>query len=149
MVYKAMEDVRVLVVDNDIDSRYLWTVLLGDYGFNVTAFASIKDALAFLNDFHPDILICEIRFLGESVELLIERVKHIAAGHGRTIPIMVTSTYSFENLAQYFQHLMTEIEVYLLKPIDIDDFIDMALKLLPLPENSIYLNPIEARKVAC
>lgn len=124
-----MKGVRILVVDNDIDSRYLWTCLLEEYGADVTAFGSIKDAIAALDLLVPDILICEIRFLGEQVDPLIKRIKQIAAGNASIIPIVVTSTSPFNSLPQCLQHLKIEIETYWIKPIDVNNFVDALFRL--------------------
>jgi len=115
-----LKDVKILVVDNDRDSRELYAFLLKRHDAKVITIGSIKDALVLLERFVPDILICEIRFLGESVYPLIER------GGGRMIPILVTSTCSTKSLAQ---QLTVNVEAYLIKPIDIDDFVDQVWKL--------------------
>lgn len=134
--HESIQEINILIVENNPDCRYLWEILLEDYRAKVMAFGSIKDALASLGDCIPDILICEIRFPDESVAPLIDQIKHIAVDHDRKIPIMVTSTYSFADFVHYFHYLTAEIAVYLLKPIDADDFVDAASKLVSLPDMS-------------
>jgi response regulator RpfG family c-di-GMP phosphodiesterase len=133
---RSIKGVNILVADNDADSRYLWTLLLEEYGAKVMAFESIKDALASLENFMPDLLICEIRFLGESVTPLIDRVKHISITHERIIPILITSTCSPANFFHFFHDIAVVAKAYLLKPIDIDDFVDTALNLVNLRNES-------------
>jgi response regulator RpfG family c-di-GMP phosphodiesterase len=103
----------------------------------VMAFESIKEALATLEDCVPNLLICEIRFLGESVIPLLDRIKEISVDHEKTVPILITSTYSFDKFVHVFHnmfhHLGVEVSAYLLKPIDIEEFVDTALKLILLP----------------
>lgn len=110
-----LQDVQILVVDNDYDSGNLYAVLLTLYGAKVTTTGAIKSALALLEQFTPDILICEMRFLDESVYPLIQQVRHLALNAGRAIPILVTSTYDIMSVARY---LKVQVEAYLLKPID-------------------------------
>ncbi|HEY9848005.1 MAG TPA: response regulator [Leptolyngbyaceae cyanobacterium] len=117
---RILKDVQILIVDNDSDSRYLYTLLLEDLGANVKATGSVGQALRFLDRFVPDILISEIKFRGESVAPLMQRLKDLAIANSSTIPIMVTSTCSKNSLDQY---LKVGIEAYLIKPIDIDDFV--------------------------
>jgi CheY-like chemotaxis protein len=124
--FAILKDLKILVVDNSSDSRYLCSVLFESYFAKVVAAETIKDALVLLNGFIPDLLICEIRFLGESVSPLIERVRHIAQGNYKTIPVLVTSTCSSMEIIQY---LAVPIEAYLRKPIDIEDFIEVILRL--------------------
>jgi len=125
---EILKDLQILVVDNDIDSRYLYTFLLQDLGANVTTTGSIKEALKLLDWLLPDILITEMIFLGESLHLLIQQLKYMALAKGISIPILVTSTCPTRSLAQY---LNVEFEAYLLKPINLDDLVFKILNLVP------------------
>lgn len=121
-----LQDTQILVVDNDRDSRDLYALLLEGYGAKVIAVASIKEALGLLNGFFPNLLICEMRFLGESVDALIQTVRSLEFSYGRMIPIMVTSTCSVNSL---MQQLRVKVDAYLLKPIEIDDLVTEAIRL--------------------
>lgn len=121
-----LEDAQILVVDNDRDTRDLYAFLMEDKGARVTASRSIQDALDLLDGYIPNLLICEMRFLGESVLPLIQRVKSLARSSGRAIPILVISTCDPINVAQ---QLTEKVEAYFLKPIDVDDFVDQVWKL--------------------
>lgn len=127
---ESVQEINILIVENHPDCRYLWEVLLQDYGAKVIAYGSIKEALAALSDCVPDLLICEIRFPDESIVPLIDRVKRIATDNNREIPITVTSTYAFTDFVYCFHYLAAEVSAYLLKPIDISDFVDTTLDLL-------------------
>jgi CheY-like chemotaxis protein len=126
---EILKDVKILVVDNHRDSRDLDAFLLESYGAKVVTTGSIKDALGLLNHLTPDILICEMRFNGENVNSLIERVRHLALIAEKVIPILVTSTYP---IASFTQHLTAKVEAYLLKPIDLDDLVDYTRNLIRL-----------------
>lgn len=121
-----LQDTQILVVDNDRDSRDLYALLLEGYGAKVIVVASIKEALGLLNGFFPNLLICEMRFLGESVYALIQAVRSLEFSCGRMIPIMVTSTCSVNSL---MQQLRVKVDAYLLKPIEIDDLVTEAIRL--------------------
>ncbi|XGV97933.1 MAG: two-component system response regulator [Leptolyngbya sp. BL-A-14] len=127
-------DVAILVVDNDRDNRELHAFLLECYGAKVTTTDSIKAALELLNGYTPALLVCEIRFMGERVDPLLQRVKDLTRHTGRTIPIMVTSTCP---LARLTQPLPVAVEAYLLKPIDLNYFVSKIWNL-------IYLSSITA-----
>lgn len=128
---ELLKDVQILVVENDFDNRDLYAVLLESYGANVTALGSIKEALACLNGYIPTILICEIRFLGESVYPLIQQVRSLASSISKAIPILVTSTCPPMSLAQQLQ---VPVEAYLLKPFDLDHFVEQVWNLTHLSE---------------
>lgn len=113
-------DMRILTVDNDRDTGILYAALFESYSATVMTAGSIKEALSLLNQFVPDILICEARFLGESVYPLIQKVRSIAHDRHILIPIFVTSTCTAMNLTEC---LKIPVEAYQIKPIDLDQFI--------------------------
>lgn len=122
-----LQGVQILVVDNDIDSGVLYTIFLTYFGANVITSNSIEEALNILTWFVPDILICEIRFLGESIHALLNKLTIIEANHRNHIPIIITSTSATGTIDQIPE---MEFEKYLLKPIDLD-------KLLVVIENLV------------
>lgn len=124
-----VSNVQILTVDNDRDTGALYTALLKDSTVSVVATESIKSALDLLNQFTPNVLVCEARFLGESVYPLIRKVRSIAQTTHRVIPIFVTSTFSATNLTK---HLTVKVEAYQIKPIDSDRFVDEVGNLLLL-----------------
>lgn len=125
----VLNNVQILAVDNDRDTGALYKVLFEDCGVEVTTAKSIKEALALLNGFVPDVLICEVRFLGESVEPLIQQTRYIAQNTDKIIPIFVVSTFPGMSLAE---HLKVKVEAYQIKPIDIVQFVDKVWNLVLL-----------------
>lgn len=115
-----LKDVQILVVDNHIDTRSLYSALLENLGANVTTAGSIKEALNLLDSLLPDILITEMTFQGETSDLLIQKLKYIALANDISIPILVTSTCSTSSIAQYPK---LDVKAYLQKPIDIDHLV--------------------------
>jgi CheY-like chemotaxis protein len=89
---QVLKGVQVLVVDNDNDSGQMYNTLLNHFDVIVTLARSVKNALEILDWLIPNIIICEIRFLGESVYRLFEKLHAIEANSGNHIPIIVTST---------------------------------------------------------
>ncbi|MEH2365781.1 response regulator [Nostoc sp.] len=114
--------VQVLVVDNDRDSRDLYAFLLEDLSANVIIAGSVKEALEILSWFTPNIVVSEIRFLGESIYTLLNTLNAIEADNGKHIPIIVTSTSTTGTCDQIPD---VEFEEYLLKPFDFDEFVSM------------------------
>jgi CheY-like chemotaxis protein len=128
-----LKDFQILIVDNDTDSLYLHKELLEIYGAQVTTMDSIADAIILLESLVPDIMICEIRFFGEDVSALFQRIKAVALGRERIIPILVVSASC---LASFAQILLTEVEDYLLKPIDINHLVDKVWNLICLAKST-------------
>jgi CheY-like chemotaxis protein len=68
-------DLRVLVVDSDPDSRDLLTMILEAYGVETVAAPSVSEALEILKQVKPDLLISEIRLPKEDGYSLMHKVK--------------------------------------------------------------------------
>ncbi|QSJ18952.1 response regulator [Nostoc sp. UHCC 0702] len=128
-----LKDVQVLVVDNDLNSGVLYSIFLEHFGANVMTAGSIKEALEILTWFVPNILICEIRFLGESVYALLNQLTAKEADNRNHIPIIVTSTCTTGTIEQIPE---IEFEGYLLKPIDLDQLVDMIVNLVQSSRNN-------------
>jgi DNA-binding NtrC family response regulator len=120
-----LKGVQVLVVDNDRDSRDLYAFLLEDLSANVISTGSVKEALEILSWFTPNIVVCEIRFLGESIYTLLSKLTAMKADNGNHIPIIVTST---STIGTHDQIPDVEFEEYLLKPCDLDKFVSLIIK---------------------
>jgi CheY-like chemotaxis protein len=132
-----LKDIQILIVDNDADSRYLCKTLFEIYGAQVTTLESIANSIALLDHLIPDIVICEIRFFNEDVLSLIQKIKTVSLGRERVIPILVVSAYC---VAGFAQNLLTMVEDYLLKPIDIDHLVDEVWNLVHLAKETQKVN---------
>lgn len=132
-----LKDIHILVVDNDADNRYLHKTLFEAYGAQVTSLGLIADAMTLLEYLIPDILICEIRFFNEDILSLIQKIKTVALGQDREIPILVVSAYCS---ADFAQNLLAMVENYLLKPIDIDHLVDEVWNLVYLAKSTQKVN---------
>ncbi|WP_339377331.1 hypothetical protein [Merismopedia glauca] len=75
-----------------------------------------------------------------TIAKLIQEVRSCAISRGRKIPIFVTSTCPLTILAQY---LTVKVEAYLLKPIDINYFVDRICNLLLLSKSEIQIEEEE------
>ena len=124
---KMLKDVQILVVDNDRDTLSLYSFLLEEYGATVIVTASIKEALKVLDWFFPDVLICEIRFCGESINTLTAKLSQTEKSAGTHILAIATTTWITNSLAQI---LDAGFEGYLLKPIALDALVHMIKDLL-------------------
>ncbi|MEA5576297.1 response regulator [Anabaena sp. UHCC 0451] len=142
---------QILVVDNDVDSGVLYTIFFTQFGANVMTSSSIKGALEILNWFIPNIIICEIRFLGESVYKLFNKLNVMEVENKNYIPVIVTSTSSTGIISEIPE---VELERYLIKPVDIDQLTLMIINLfatgkknlLDCPSKQKYSNKIEVKE---
>lgn len=130
-------DVKILTVDNDPDTGALYTALFENYDITMVTTESVKAALELLCQFVPDVLICEARFLGESVYPLIQQVRSIAQKQHKVIPIFVASTYPDRHFADC---LKVTVEAYQTKPINLNQFVAEVWSLILLAKITQPLN---------
>jgi hypothetical protein len=57
---QILTELRVLVVDDEVDARYLISAILEQYGAQVLAVASVAEAMTALSQFHPHVLVSDI-----------------------------------------------------------------------------------------
>jgi CheY-like chemotaxis protein len=126
---QTLKGVQILVVDNDHDSGEMYNILLNNFEAIVTLSRSVKNALEILDCLIPNIIVCELRFLGESVGRLFEKLHIMEAGSGNHIPIIVTST---SHIASQGQISDVRFEGYLLKPFDPDELVLTIINLMQI-----------------
>ena len=120
-----LKDLQVLVIDNDRDSLYLYSILLEEYGAEVVTAVSIEESLDVFGWLLPDLVICETRFWGESINTLTTKLSEMERGSNNHIPAIAVTTWVTDRL----QILDAGFEGYLLKPIDLEALISMVENL--------------------
>jgi PAS domain S-box-containing protein len=111
-----LENVRVLVVDDEADTRNLLTTILGQYGAQVTAVASTQEAMTALSQFHPDILISDIGMPGEDGYTLIRKVRSLPINEGGKIPAVALTAYARSE--DRTQALLAGFQLHIPKPVN-------------------------------
>jgi CheY-like chemotaxis protein len=91
---EALKEVRVLVVEDDADSREMLVLVLGRSGASVTAAASAGEALEAMRRATPDLLVCDIGLPGENGLELIRKIRALATDKGGRIPALALTAYS-------------------------------------------------------
>jgi PAS domain S-box-containing protein len=91
---RPIEHVRVLVVDDDAETREVMAVVLGREGAVVTTAPSVAEAVAILERDWPDVLLSDIGMPGEDGYDLIRRVRGLEARRGRHIPAIALTAYA-------------------------------------------------------
>src|SRR5258705_1531021 len=83
---RRLENVDVLVVDDDAETREVLKVALGFEGARVTTAPSVADAVAAIEARWPDALVSDIGMPGEDGYGLIRRVRLLDVSPGPCIP---------------------------------------------------------------
>jgi signal transduction histidine kinase/CheY-like chemotaxis protein len=91
--YGSLETVRVLLVDDDVDTLELFTQILGDAGADILTATSTADAMAQFEQRRPDVLVCDIEMPGADGYSFVRRVRGLAAEDGGTVPAVAVTAY--------------------------------------------------------
>lgn len=112
----ALEDVRVLVVDDEADARAMLTTIIKQCGTDVMAVASTAEALAALGSFKPDVLISDIRMPDEDGYMLIRKVRALDSEQGGKIPAIALTGYAREE--DRMRALLAGYQAHIAKPVN-------------------------------
>jgi|SRR4029453_2427251 CheY-like chemotaxis protein len=108
--------VRVLVVDDDEDSRFLTSVTLQREGAIVTEAASARDAYDVLQQEGPDVLVSDLSMPGEDGFWLIAAIRALSTAHGGGTPAAaLTGHVALEDRARV---LSAGFQFHIPKPVD-------------------------------
>jgi CheY-like chemotaxis protein len=111
----SLEGLRLLVVDDELDFLKLVTVMLGQYGAVVKSAASAAEALAYVADWKPDVLVADIGMRGEDGYGLIRKVRALSSGQGGSTPALALTAYTREE--DRLSALSAGYQIHLAKPI--------------------------------
>lgn len=92
----VLEGVRLLVVEDEADSREMLVTVFEQCGAKVSAVASAGEALAALQRATAEVLVCDIGLPGEDGYELIRRIRALAAEKGGRIPALALTAYAGE-----------------------------------------------------
>ncbi|MEH1835491.1 MAG: response regulator [Nostoc sp.] len=122
---------RVLVVDDEADTRNFLSFMFEEYGAVATAVASVDEALAVLEQAKPDILISDIGMSEQDGYTLIRKLRSLEPEQGGRIPAIALTAYTREE--DRLKALSAGFQQHLSKPIDPTKLIAMVANVLKLP----------------
>jgi PAS domain S-box-containing protein len=111
----SLDGLRLLIVDDEVDFRDLVTTMMGHYGAVVKVAASAGEALAFLEDWKPDVLVADIGMPDEDGYGLIRKVRALSADRGGSTPAVALTAYTRAEDRQ--RALSAGYHIHLAKPI--------------------------------
>ncbi|MBD2386586.1 hybrid sensor histidine kinase/response regulator [Cylindrospermum sp. FACHB-282] len=111
-----LEGVRVLVVDDEVDTRNLLKTILGQYGAQVMTAASTREGLIALEQFHPQILVSDIGMPEEDGYALIRQLRALGEEQGGRIPAVALTAYA--RAEDRTQALLAGFQLHIPKPVN-------------------------------
>jgi len=91
-----LQDVSVLVVDDEEDTREAMALGLGRHGARVATASSASEAMGALARERPQVLVADIGMAGEDGYALLERVRALPAERGGATPAIALTAYASE-----------------------------------------------------
>jgi signal transduction histidine kinase/DNA-binding response OmpR family regulator len=115
---RQLDQVKVLVVDDDIDARELLERVLGDQGAAVLTASSAPDGLIAIEHFHPAVVVSDLAMPGMDGYEFMRAIRSLPAERGGDVAGIALSAYgraedSNDALAAGFRS-------FLAKPVDVD-----------------------------
>lgn len=126
-----LEGVRVLIVDDDVDTCDMLTFALNLLGAEAHALKSASEALTSLADWQPDVLLTDINMPGEDGYSLINKLRALTPENGANIPAIALTALARPEDSE--QALSAGFQLHLAKPIDIDELAEAIANLTKKP----------------
>jgi PAS domain S-box-containing protein len=122
-----LADARVLLVDDEPDTRNFQTFLVERSGAQVVAVASGLEALQALEQFTPDVLVSDIGMAEMDGYMLMQQIRSRLPNQGGTIPAIALTAYA-RDLDQQ-QAIAAGFQMHLTKPVEPEQLISAIVSL--------------------
>jgi PAS domain S-box-containing protein len=131
---QRLKDLRILVVEDDADTRDLLKTILERCGAEVRAVASSSAALAAMADRIPNVLISDIGMAGENGYELIKKIRSLKPERGGRVPAVALTAYAAA--ADRRRALLAGFQTHLAKPVEPDELLAVIASLSSQQETS-------------
>lgn len=125
--HQVLQNLKVLVVDDDLYSRHLVRKILGDTGAVVIDASNAKDAIVNVKKENPDVILSDIGMPDVSGYDFIREVRTIETSLGHHIPSAALSAYVSQEDRN--RSIAAGFDVHLSKPIEPNELISTVAKL--------------------
>jgi PAS domain S-box-containing protein len=123
-----LDGIKVLVVDDEPDTRELLKVGLGQCGAIVMTAGSVGEALEAMARAVPDVLISDIGMPEEDGYELIRRVRELPAESGGRVPAIALTAYA--RVEDRMQALRAGYQMHVPKPVELAELVTVAASLV-------------------
>ncbi|MCA1584488.1 MAG: response regulator [Acidobacteria bacterium] len=131
----SLQGLRVLIVEDEADSRGLLAALLSAGGAIVTAVDSVPEALAQFDVYVPDLLIADIGLPHQDGYSLIRQVRGLECGSAARVPAVALTAHA--RAEDRDEALEAGFQVHIAKPVAPDEFVEAISALARRSKNRI------------
>jgi PAS domain S-box-containing protein len=125
---ERLDGLKVLVVDDEADTRELLRVGIGQCGAKVATAGSVREALEAIAEERPDLLISDIGMPGEDGYELIRKVRGLPAAGGGKIPAIALTAYA--RTEDRLRALRAGYQWHIAKPVELAELVAVMASLL-------------------
>ncbi|MBW4507642.1 MAG: PAS domain S-box protein [Scytonematopsis contorta HA4267-MV1] len=122
-----LSGIRILVVDDDPDSREFISFALEMYGAEVTTASSVSEALQTLGELKPDVLVSDIGMPQMDGYEFLRQIRKWTAEQGGLIPAIALTAYAGE--FDQRQAVAAGFQMHISKPVEPDALAAAIMKL--------------------
>ncbi len=112
---RILEGLRIIVVDDEADSRELVRAILTECGGEVNCCESAAEAMTAIRDWKPDLLVSDIGMPVEDGYALIKKVRKLRSKRSKLPAVALTAYATKEDKARALE---TGFQVHVTKPIE-------------------------------
>jgi PAS domain S-box-containing protein len=116
-----LSGLRVLIVDDDSDSREVIAAELSVYGANTRVSDSAADALRKLETFKPDVIVADIGMPGEDGYSMMRRIRNSSSEQTRLTPAIALTAYAGDGNRQ--RALDAGYQKHISKPAELEELV--------------------------
>jgi CheY-like chemotaxis protein len=124
---ERLDGLRVLVVDDEPDTRELLKVGLTQCGAEVSAVASAREALEVIEQAAPDLLISDIGMPEADGYELMRNIRRLPADRGGKMPAIALTAYA--RTEDRLQALRAGYQMHVPKPVELAELVAVASSL--------------------
>ncbi len=125
---ERLDGLKVLVVDDEADTRELLKVGIGQCGAEVVTAGSAQEALEVISEQSPDLLISDIGMPGEDGYELIRKVRALPPRRGRKIPAIALTAYA--RTEDRMRALRAGYQSHIAKPVELAELLTVMASLV-------------------
>ena len=111
-----LDGIRVLAVDDAADSLEIVTVMLRTAGADVQTRSTAKEALATVEDFRPDVVLCDLEMPADDGFSFVRRLRALPRDRGGDVPIAAVTAYGRQE--DRIRALAAGFDMHVPKPVD-------------------------------
>ena len=118
-----LDDLRILVVEDELDALDLLAIDLREHGAKVTGVGSASEALELLRDEHFDLMISDIGMADTDGYSLIEQVREQEGEDGEHIPAIALTAYA--RAQDRIRAITAGYNTHVAKPVEIRELVSV------------------------